>query len=340
MLVDRGMSPLVPRVVSLCEGEPAFAGFDWNPAAYGGPTVWEFRWGAVPCSLACQSWLTLRVHDVDPAKGAAVVRELADELFARYVEPVPPPRTLTIYTAQKNHQGTYQWAAHGTRLQRSLSTVYIDEGVKDRLVRQHAKFFESSDKYDVCGITWKRNTLLYGEPGTGKTSTVLALASHFEKNVAKLTITPDMDGRQVENLFSQLPANTFLLVEDVDAVFVERAAVGALDFSSLLNCLDGITTSRGLVCFMTTNHLLKLDRVFLRPGRLDACVEFAVPGVKEKRAALATLAPQFAADHEEYLRLNPDVTIAELQKHAFDCDMEERTTLLPTHPTPESKSSS
>lgn len=92
--------------------------------------------------------------------------------------------------------------------------------------------------------------------------------------------------------------------------------------------MDGIATVRGLVLFMTTNHIHKLDSAFIRPGRVDCCVEFNLPGREELKSALTVLGSDYKHDHEEYLDRNPDISIAALQKHLFDCIMQEKTSIL------------
>ncbi|KAK3955078.1 P-loop containing nucleoside triphosphate hydrolase protein [Pseudoneurospora amorphoporcata] len=52
------------------------------------------------------------------------------------------------------------------------------------------------------------------------------------------------------------------------------APSGRLSLSGLLNILDGVASQEGRVLIMTTNHLKKLDKALIRPGRVDMIVEF------------------------------------------------------------------
>ncbi|KAK7931372.1 BCS1 N terminal-domain-containing protein [Apiospora marii] len=54
------------------------------------------------------------------------------------------------------------------------------------------------------------------------------------------------------------------------------APPGRLSLSGLLNILDGVASQEGRVLIMTTNHLEKLDRALIRPGRVDMIVEFGL----------------------------------------------------------------
>lgn len=50
--------------------------------------------------------------------------------------------------------------------------------------------------------------------------------------------------------------------------------VGRLSLSGLLNILDGVASQEGRVLIMTTNHIEKLDKALIRPGRVDMIVKF------------------------------------------------------------------
>ena len=336
----------MPIQISL-DKQPVFSRFDHAPLNYTGPNVWYFEYpmnfpessikatnntrssleGLVRCSFCVSySWIYIRVHDLTPGVGETIIQGISDELFKCWVSPVPA-RSLAVYTTTLT-QGGYIWANHSNRLHRDIDTIYIDPIIKNQLVEGLRKFMASSDLYDKYGVTWKRVHLFHGVPGSGKSSTVIALASIFGKNIAKLTLTPSLNSQQVEGLFRSVPADTFLLIEDVDCLFVERTSNTSIDFSTLLNCMDGITTVRGLVLFMTTNHITKLDQAFVRPGRIDISVEFTLPGIEQLRGALKVLGSAYAHEHEEFLSKNKDISIAELQKKLFETIMNEKKSIL------------
>jgi chaperone BCS1 len=75
------------------------------------------------------------------------------------------------------------------------------------------------------------------------------------------------------------PAQSLILLEDVDAAFVSREdtqrmataydGLNPVTFSGFLNMLDGVASSEGRILFMTTNYLDRLDPALIRPGRVD-----------------------------------------------------------------------
>jgi chaperone BCS1 len=92
--------------------------------------------------------------------------------------------------------------------------------------------------------------------------------------------------------------------------------------------MDGVTTKRGMVLFMTTNHIEKLDEAFVRPGRVDMCVKFDVPNENQIKDALTMMAADYKDEHEKFIYQNQGISIAALQKHLFECYIEKRTSIL------------
>ena len=141
------------------------------------------------------------------------------------------------------------------------------------------KYQASQKWYTDRGIPYRRGYLLYGPPGTGKTSFTLAVAGALKLNICYLNLSSGrLDDDSLNNVLSYAPANSIILLEDIDAIFVQRESVqkgekGGVSFSGLLNALDGVRAQEGSILFMTTNHKEKLDPALLRPGRCDVHVE-------------------------------------------------------------------
>jgi hypothetical protein len=326
VLMTYGLSKDIPCAV---DHQGNFVTFDWNPHGHKGRGVWNFKYMDTECSLtgACVD-IYIKVHTKDSDKSTEIIKKLFEEIASSYTPPQPVSKTLQIYTTDLVHQ-VYQWTKYGSRLHRDISTIYINEDLKRKMVKGLTDFYSSSELYDRFGVTWKYVQLFHGPPGSGKTSTAIALASIFNKNLAKLTITPHLNGQNMEGLIKGLPDNTFLLIEDVDALFVKREGGSSLDFSTLLNCLDGITTKRGMVVIMTTNHRDKLDPAFLRPGRIDQDVEFFLPGRKELQLCLETLAPDSKHEHGPFLdKYSEGMSIPMLQRHLFECIKSEKKSIM------------
>ena len=344
LLKEHSLSPSLPMYVSLAPSK--FLNFDWRPASYGGPRVWYFDWESTKCSITADnnSCLYIRIHDLAPGAGENVLDQMMSELFLRH-KPIVSNKTFNVHSARMVN-GVCSWITLNSKTVRDISTIFINEKKKDDVVNWLTRFLNSSPLYDKFGITWKCVNLFYGPPGVGKTSTVIALASMFKRGIAKLIISPDMRPEHIEYLFQTVPNGTWLLIEDIDALFDGRESKTGVDFSTILNALDGLSTARGMVVFLTTNHKKKLDPALIRPGRVDFEMEFFVPTISDFRNALKILAPEYAHEHEKFIESRistvksnkltsgetegSDVTegIAQLQQYLFRCIMEKRESIL------------
>lgn len=134
-------------------------------------------------------------------------------------------------------------------------------------------------------MPYRRGYLLYGPPGTGKTSFVQAVAGLLKLKLCYLNLSNnEMNDDSLNRLLSEAPENSIILLEDVDAMFLQRDQVQkkqTLSFSGFLNALDGVRSQEGQIMFMTTNHKERLDPALLRPGRADVHVRLDLASEKQ-----------------------------------------------------------
>lgn len=123
------------------------------------------------------------------------------------------------------------------------------------------------------GLTLKRAVLLEGPYGTGKT--LAAFLTAREATLAGWTFHYARPGR--DNLAEVMQTATLyqpsvVFFEDVD-VISDATAEGADSVSRLLDVFDGIAAKgTEIVAVLTTNHVEKIHKGMVRPGRLDAIV--------------------------------------------------------------------
>ncbi|KAI0220763.1 Complex III assembly protein translocase and chaperone, partial [Massospora cicadina] len=170
-----------------------------------------------------------------------------------------------------------EWRPFGQpRKKKPLSSVVLKDGQTERIVSDVKSFLLNGDWYHQRGIPYRRGYLLYGPPGSGKSSFILALAGDLGYNICILNLSErGLTDDRLNHLMTVVPERSLLLLEDIDAAFAKREKTdqqgyqSMVTFSGLLNALDGVAAAEERINFMTTNHIERLDPALIRPGRVD-----------------------------------------------------------------------
>jgi DNA replication protein DnaC len=167
------------------------------------------------------------------------------------------------------------WKYNKTFKKRKLETIYFPR--KQEIVDTLDQFLNDKDRYNFykeLDIPYKYIFMFHGLPGTGKTSLIQALASHFNYNISVVKNVAEVDDNALEQMLNTLRNRTFLVFEDIDSIVQHRSTSSRsrMSYSGLLNMLDGIANYDKLVIFITTNKLENLETAFKR--RIDMFVEF------------------------------------------------------------------
>ncbi|KAK1637113.1 BCS1 N terminal-domain-containing protein [Colletotrichum phormii] len=240
-----------------------------------------------------------------------VLKELLQEARAEYLK--KDSQKTMIYRGS-TRAGTTEptWQRCMARTSRPFSTVILNEKTKKELVDDVADYLSPVTRkwYSNRGIPWRRGYLLTGPPGTGKSSLSLALAGFFKMRIYIVSLSSiSANEENLATLFAELPRRCVVLLEDIDTAGLTHTrennatgdatadakdgsgdmvpgqltagngttnTSGRLSLSGLLNILDGVASQEGRVLIMTTNHVEKLDKALIRPGRVDQIVKFTL----------------------------------------------------------------
>lgn len=163
---------------------------------------------------------------------------------------------------------------------RKMETVFVNNNIKQTLTEKIKNFVENKQWYTDRGIPYKLCIMLHGKPGSGKTSLIKALASHFNKDIYYMTDTKMATAHTMSNINKK---NSIVLLEDIDTMHdlksrkekKEKAtdSISRQILHNLLNLFDGFKTPEGAIFILTTNHIEDLDAAIFRPGRVDMLVE-------------------------------------------------------------------
>ncbi|KAH9995436.1 P-loop containing nucleoside triphosphate hydrolase protein [Russula compacta] len=112
------------------------------------------------------------------------------------------------------------WNHVASRPKRSMSSIVLDEGVKELLLEDARDFLKSKQWYADRGIPFRRGYLLYGAPGSGKTSIIHCLAGELGLDVYIISLSKSgLDDSTLNSLITSLPEQCIAIMEDIDAAF-------------------------------------------------------------------------------------------------------------------------
>lgn len=216
--------------------------------------------------------------------------------------------------------------SHSTHF-RSLDSLFLKEGEKERIIGYIDDFTNPESKKDYIrfNIPYKSNILLYGKPGTGKTSTILTIASHLKTNIGLIPISSALDDSGLINALSDVKKNDckIVVIEDIDCLFSDRkkhdSEKNALTLSGLLNCMDGLFRAEGIIVFLTTNNIEALDDAMIRSARIDLKLEYTYADEYQIRQCFEYYFPKQMANFARfYDKINfKEFTIADMQAFFF-----------------------
>ena len=169
-------------------------------------------------------------------------------------------------------------------------------GFYEDLYRDMAKFLTGKKIYREKNLHWHRGYGFFGQPGTGKTSMIVALASAFDLEIHKFQMK-SVDPSRFLSHFYKIQRG-ILVFEDLDLMLsqeqTEQKEKGewskdesGMDYHALLNVFDGLDTPEGVIFIVTSNKPDDLEPALLRPGRIDKQVNFPLMGSAEAQRYLS-----------------------------------------------------
>ncbi|XP_058188150.1 AAA-ATPase At3g28580-like isoform X1 [Rhododendron vialii] len=189
----------------------------------------------------------------------------------------------------------------------TFDTLAMEENKKKKIMNDLITFTKSKDYYKKIGKAWKRGYLLFGPPGTGKSTMIAAMANLLEYDVYDLELTAVKDNTELRKLLIDISSKSIIVIEDIDCSLdltgqrkkkkeKEKDEEGdgkdpvskkkkedqeksnessKVTLSGLLNFIDGLWSACGgeRIIVFTTNYVEKLDPALIRRGRMDKHIE-------------------------------------------------------------------
>ncbi|XP_006664790.2 LOW QUALITY PROTEIN: AAA-ATPase ASD, mitochondrial-like [Oryza brachyantha] len=186
----------------------------------------------------------------------------------------------------------------------TFATLAMDPARKQEILDDLDMFRDGKDYYASVGKAWKRGYLLFGPPGTGKSTMIAAMANFLDYDVYDLELTAVKSNIELRRLFIETTGKSIIVIEDIDCSIdltgkrkrkKKKAKTSEkkkkmmppwerddeeekkVTLSGVLNFIDGLWSACGgeRIIVFTTNHKEKLDPALIRRGRMDVHVEMS-----------------------------------------------------------------
>jgi SpoVK/Ycf46/Vps4 family AAA+-type ATPase len=159
----------------------------------------------------------------------------------------------------------------------------LHDTVAEELVQYVDKFWTMEDRFKQFGYIWKRGILMYGPPGSGKTTTLqLAARSLIAKGgIVIYSDSPSVLANALGVVRTIEPTRPIIVVlEDIDIILES----GSENNEKLTHLLDGEYQVHNIVFIATTNYIENLDtRLTNRPSRFDLVKYVGMPGAEARK---------------------------------------------------------
>jgi len=222
--------------------------------------------------------------------------ETADGVFAAALSPFGPKLPPGNYTIGQTSTGDIRFIKKGARDEPLLRFP----GAVDDIIKEIDFFWSRKEVYKALNLPFRRGILLYGPPGSGKTSVLrLALEDVAERggigiifnNIALLS-----DGYPILRSI-QPDTPVIVVIEDLD-----NYCGNTYQESMILDFLDGVAEGASNTVFIaTTNYIDKLpDRIKNRPSRFDKKFEIGFPVADHRLQYMQRLIDSIPAGLDTY----------------------------------------
>ena len=190
----------------------------------------------------------------------------------------------------------------------------LPDSATESLLAEFTTFWTLKAAFDKRGFTFKRGMLMWGPPGSGKTSAIWQMTQRLIRDQEGVVIFVE-DPQHVVwmiNLFRRIePHRPIITVyEDIDAIIRNHGDHG------LLALLDGEFQTSNVVHVATTNYPHLLDRRFInRPSRFDTIMKIGMPSEAARMAYFKAKEPELDEPTlQRWVRCTEGYSVAHLRE--------------------------
>ena len=187
------------------------------------------------------------------------------------------------------------WGSHNAPVSERLQTMFINPVRMGQLDDNVEPDGQPIEKWQA------RSAILFGPPGTSKTSLIRSLAEAIEWKYVEIHASHFVaEGlgavqKTADRIFKQLLEldRTVVLFDEIDELVrerdMEKDAFGRFLTTSMLPKLAELWEARKILYFVATNHINYFDSAIIRSRRFDALILVSPPSFKAKKERLTHL---------------------------------------------------
>ena len=206
---------------------------------------------------------------------------------------------IVIMTMRQTQTPAGKYKVEPSSTNVKLDDVIIPNNVKKDILR-NIDFLKNPKKYEECGAKMPKGMLLVGPPGTGKTMIAKAIANEagtpffYASGSDFIELYVGQGARRIRSLFKEAKENApcVIFIDEIDAIGGVRGNKNNTEndqsINCLLTCLDGFSSSEGILVIAATNRADVLDPGLTREGRFDQHVNIPLPN-KQNRSKIIEL---------------------------------------------------
>ena len=123
-------------------------------------------------------------------------------------------KSVKLHTVDYN--GTDYWSCINLDHPATFEKMAMDPETNKALIEDLHRFISRKEYYRRVGKAWKRGYLLYGPPGSGKSSLVAAMANYLKFDIYDLDLKEVQCNSDLRRLLIGTGNRSILVIEDID----------------------------------------------------------------------------------------------------------------------------
>lgn len=188
----------------------------------------------------------------------------------------------------------------------------LPDSRSDEVIKEVENFWTLKDTFKKYGFAHKRGFLLYGPPGSGKTSTIAIIMSDMIRHngLVMLADNPASLTAGLAQLRTVEPERPVVVImEDIDTIIRDYGE------NQVLSVLDGEAQIENVVYVATTNYPENLNgRIINRPSRFDRVMKINTPNAEARAMYLKTKIDNLVVDGYDLVKETDGLSIAHLKE--------------------------